>query len=221
MRKKMFWIGLIALMLEIGLLIGMMKLAAPLKEVLPAYGAIVVAMAVLSILFIKWGKSATSDTKTLVFGLTAGMLWWTISEINVDVFNGSGIEDQAGFLLIVIALLALATCWKDINKTSKIAISTFMFNWGAHMVLKLLMHFRNPTAAIDGVDPSVWSEPMNIFNIIGFAYGVLSVAAIIYLTIRAIRKGFSEGKIHYFTLTMYVAIVNLLYIFVHEYFILW
>lgn len=218
MRKKMFWIGLGMLIVEVALLIMVMKIAAPLKEMLPLYALIVVAFAALSVFFVKKGQKEKSDTKTLIYGISAGMLWWTISEINAEAFLGSGIEDQAGLLLILIAFLVLITCWKDINKTSKVAISTFMFNWSSHMVLKMIMHMRAPTLA----DPSAWTgSPWNVFNMIGFAYGLFSVAVIIYITVRAIKKGFSESKLHYYVLTMYVAVLNLLYVFVKGYFIIW
>lgn len=218
MRKKMFWIGIVVAVVECALLILMMVAAAPLKDILPLYAVVVAGIATLSVFLVKKGQNEKSDIKTLVYGISAGMLWWTISEINAEAFLGSGIEDQAGFLLILITFLVLITCWKDVNKTSKVAISTFMFNWSSHMVLKMIMHMRAPTLA----DPSAWTgSPWNVFNVIGFAYGLFSVAVIIYITVRAIKKGFTESKLHYFVLTMYVAILNLLYIFVKGYFIIW
>ena len=218
MRKKMFWLGIGLLIVEVALFIFMMKLASPLKDILPLYALLVVVLGALSVFLVRKGKNEKSDTKVLLFGLTAGMLWWTITEINAEAFMGSGIEDQAGFWLLFVAILVLSTIWKDINKTSKVAISSFMFNWCSHMVLKIIMHFRNPTA----VEPAVWTGSVwNVFNVIGFAYGIFSIIAIIYIASRAIRKGFTESKLHYYVLAMYVAILNLLYIFIKGYFLIW
>lgn len=218
MRKKMFWIGLGVSLVEASLLILMMVVAAPLKEILPLYAVLVAAIAVLSVFLVKKGQREKSDTMTLIYGLTAGMLWWTISEINADAFKGSGIENQAGLFLLLITFVVLTTCWKDINKTSKIAISTFMFNWSSHVALKMIMHMRAPTLA----DPGAWAgSPWNIFNLIGLIYGIVSIAAVIYIAVKAIKKGFAESKLHYYVLTMYVAVLNMLYIFVKHYFIIW
>lgn len=218
MRKKMFWMGTGIALAEVGLLILMMVVAAPLKEILPLYAVVVVALAALSVFLVKKGQKEKSDTKTLIYGLTAGMLWWSITEINAEVFTGSNIENQSGLFLMLIAYLVFYTCWKDINKTSKIAISAFMFNWSAHMTIKMIMHMRAPTFA----DPGIWAgNPWDVFNLIGVAYGLFSIAVIIYIAIKAIKKGFTESKLHYYVLAMYVAVLNVMYIFVKGYFIIW
>ncbi|MEX1376028.1 MAG: hypothetical protein AB1Z23_01015 [Eubacteriales bacterium] len=217
MRKKMFWMAIALLAVEVVALIFMMKLAQPLKEKLPLYTIIVLVLAALSLFFVFSAKKNGSDTKVLLFGLTAGMIWWTIAEINGDVFKGSGIEDLKGFWLLFLVILALSTIWKDINKTSKIAISAFLANWGSHMVIKILLYLRDPSTSMTIWTGSLW----NIFNIIGFAYGVFSVAAIIYIAMMAIRKGVKETSLHYYVLAMYVAIMNLQYIFAKSFFVLW
>lgn len=214
-NRKTFWVGTGVLLLEVGLFISMMKVARPLKEIPSAYFVLVVVLAVCSLLLIKWSQKAKTDLATVIPALSAGMIWWTLSEINVDVFKGAGIEDQAGFILLGIVFLVLRSCWKDINRSSKIAIGTFMYNWCAHMVIKLLMYFRNP------IDPRVCLDAMNIFNILGFAYGILSIVGIIYIAIKISTKGIDKEKAPFRSMLMYVLILNILYIFVKGYFLLW
>ena len=217
MRKKMFWYAIALLAVEVAALILMMKLAVPLKENLPVYTIIVLILAALSMYLVFNAKKSGSDTKVLLFGLSAGMIWWTIAEINADVFKGSGIEDLKGFWLLFIVIMVLVTIWKDINKTSKIAISAFMANWCSHMVIKILLYLRDPAGSMTIWTGSIW----NVFNIIGFVYGVFSVAVILYIAVRAIRKGYKEAALHYYALAMYVAIMNLQYIFAKGFFVLW
>jgi len=121
MRKKMFWLGIGLIIVEVALFIFMMKLASPLKDILPLYALLVVVLGALSVFLVRKGRKEKSDTKVLLFGLTAGMLWWTITEINAEAFMGSGIEDQAGFWLLFVAIIVLCSKYYRIKKEEEIA----------------------------------------------------------------------------------------------------
>jgi len=212
--KKNYWIGLAVLLAEVAFFILLMVFVAPLKEMLPVYAILVAFIAVGSLFLVKISKKTEKLIPKMLFAFTAGMIWWTMSEMNAEAFQGSGIENQAGLFLLVIAVLALSTFWKDINTSSKIAVGTFMTNWVAHMIIKMLCHMRNP------IDPRVCLNPMNAFNVIGFAYGIFSAVAVIAIFIKVITKGVKEERVPYYALVSYALILNLLYIFVKGYFVL-
>lgn len=212
--KKNYWIALAVLMAEVAFFIMLMVFAAPLKEMLPVYAILVAVIAAGSIVLVKNAKKTEKTIPQMIMALTAGMIWWTMSEMNAEAFQGSGIENQAGLFLLVIALLALSTCWKDINKVSKMAIGTFMTNWISHMIIKMLCHMRNP------IDPRVCLDPMNAFNVIGFVYGILSAVGVIAIFVKVITKGVKEERAPYYALVSYALLLNLMYIFVKGYFVL-
>jgi len=212
--RKTYWIGLAVLMAQVAFFILLMVFVAPLKEMLPVYGILIVALGATSIFLVKQSKKSDKFLVAMLLSFTAGMIWWTLSEMNAEAFMGSGIENQNGLILLGIAVLALSTCWKEINVPSKIAVSTFMTNWISHMIIKMLCHMRNP------LDPRVCLDPMNAFNVIGFAYGILSAVGIVAIVIKVLTKGVKEEKAPYYALVTYALLLNLLYIFVKGYFVL-
>lgn len=212
--KKNYWIGLAVLLAEVAFFIMLMVFVAPLKEILPVYAVLVAFIAAGSLFLVRFSKNTEKFIPKMLFAFSAGMIWWTMSEMNAEAFRGSGIENQAGLFLLVIAVLALSTFWKDINTSSKIAVGTFMTNWIAHMIIKMLCHMRNP------IDPRVCLDPMNAFNVIGFVYGIISAVAVIAIFIKVITKGVKQERVPYYALVSYALILNLLYIFVKGYFVL-
>lgn len=82
------------------------------------------------------------------------------------------------------------------------------------MIIKLLCHMRNP------LDPEVCLNPMNVFNVIGFIYGILSAVVVVAIFIKVIAKGIKEERVPYYALVSYALILNLLYIFARGYFVL-
>lgn len=208
--RKNFWIGLGLLLVEVAFFIFLMVWVSPLKEILPVYFILILIMLGTSIFLLKKARGLESESpiKAFLFAFTSGMIWWTTTEMNAEAFRGSGIEDNGGFILLLLGITILITCWKDINKIGKIAIATFVTNWGSHMIIKMLLHMRNPA------DPTLCLDPMNAFNLIGFIYGFVSIVGIILIVIKVFRKGLDVDKAPYYALGMYALLLNLLYIFV-------